>query len=235
MAKRKTSKKQIDFEAEDVVVERVETIQSGGSTEAWFEKNKKLVLGIIAALILIIGAYIVYKFFVMEPKMKAAKAAIYKAEQQFERDSFALALENPGGGFEGLLDIIDNYSGTPTANLAKLYAGISYLNLGRYEDAISYLESHSPSGDYSPIITNGNLGDAYSEQGDFSKAESYYEKATTAGEDALLTPYYLYKLGLLAKRNGNSGKALSAFKKIKDNYPSSNEGASIDLLIKSVS
>ena len=71
MAKRRTSKKKIDFEIEDVVQERVETVQSSGSTEAWFEKNKNLVLGLIAALVLIIGAYFVYKFFVTEPKMKS--------------------------------------------------------------------------------------------------------------------------------------------------------------------
>jgi len=232
MAKRRTKKKEVDFEVEEAVVE---TRQQVDTTTDWFEKNKNLVLGLLAGIILVLGAYFIYKFFVQEPKREAAKAAIYKAEQQFERDSFALALENPGGGFEGLLDIIDNYSGTPTANLAKLYAGISYLNLGRYDDAISYLESHSPSGDYSPIIMNGNLGDAYSEQGDFTKAESYYEKAASSGEDALLTPYYLYKLGLLAKKNGNTSKAMNAFKRIKDNYPASNEGSNIDLLLKSVS
>jgi hypothetical protein len=49
------------------------------------------------------------------------------AQQQFEKDSFQLALTNPGGGYSGFLDIIDSYSGTKTANLAKYYAGICYL------------------------------------------------------------------------------------------------------------
>lgn len=221
---------------EETYVETVETVRHevDQSTD-WFEKNKKLILGLIAAFMLIAAAFIVYKFFVKEPLEKEAKAAIFKAEQQFARDSFALALENPGGGYDGLLDVIDNYSGTSTANLAKLYAGISYLNLGRFEDAISYLNSHSSSGTYSPILKNGNLGDAYSENGDFDKALTFYDKATSASEDALLTPYYLYKLGLLSKKQGNNSKALSAFNKIKDKYPASEEASSIDLLITSVS
>lgn len=218
---------------EEEIIEVVE--QKEASTEDWFEQNKKLVLTVLAGIVLLLAALMIYKFFIKEPKEQNAKAAIYKAEQQFERDSFALALENPGGGFDGLLDVIDKYGGTKTANLAKLYAGISYLNLGRFDDAISYLESHSGAGDYSPILKNGNLGDAYSEKGEFETAASFYQKATTAGEDALMTPYYLYKLGLLSKRNGNTSNALSAFKRIKDDYPNSNEASNIDLLIKSVS
>lgn len=229
MAKRNRTPREI----EEPIVEAVQ--ETRDTTTDWFEKNKNAVLGFIAGLLLVLGIFVVYKYFIKEPKEKAAKAAIYKAEQQFARDSFALALENPGGGFEGLLDVIDNYGGTKTANLAKLYAGVSYLNLGRFEDAISYLESHNASGQYSPIIKNGNLGDAYAEKGELQTASSFYEKATTAGEDALLTPYYLYKLGLVAKKNGNSSKALAAFQRIKDQYSTSNEGLNIDMLIKSIS
>ena len=217
---------------EEELVEIVE--QKEVTTQDWFEKNKNLVMGILAAILLVIAVWVVYKYFIKEPKEQAAKTAIYKAEQQFQRDSFVLALENPGGGYEGLLDIIDNYSGTKTANLAKLYAGISYLNAGLYDNAVQYLESHTSSGDYSPIIKNGSLGDAYSELEDFSKALTYYEKATNSSEDALMTPYYLYKLGLLARRNGDNSKALNAFEKIKNKYPKSNEASNIDLLIGSV-
>ncbi len=218
-----------DEEIVDVVIE-----QDPKTTEDWFEKNKNLVLALLAGLVLLIAAFVIYKYFIKAPKENAAKAAIFRAEQQFQRDSFLLALERPGGGYEGFLDIVDNYSGTKTANLAKLYAGICYLQIGSYNDAISYLESHNSSGDYSPIVKNGNLGDAYSELGDLDKALSFYEKATTASEDALLTPYYLHKLGLLARRNGNNSKALSAFNKIKADYSASNEAANIDLLIQSI-
>ena len=197
----------------------------------YFESNKALVLGVIGGLVLLIGGFFGYNTFVKQPQENTAKEAIFRAEQQFQRDSFALALDNPGGGYEGLLDIIDNYSGTETANLAKLYAGISYLNVGRYEDAISYLESYSPAGAISPILKNGNLGDAHSELGDFDKALSFYDKAVSASEDALLTPYYLYKAGLLAKRNGDSAKSKSYLQKIKDKYPNSEEGTKVDRLL----
>ena len=213
----------------------VDVVEVKESAQDFFEQNKTLVFSIIGGLILIVGSFLFYKIAFKDPNEKNAKLAIYKAEQQFARDSFALALENPGGGFEGFLDIIDNYSGTSSANLASLYAGISYLNLGRFDDAISYLDNHSANSIYSKIMKNGALGDSYSELGDIDKALSFYEKATTAGDDALLTPYYLYKLGLLAQINGDTTKALAAYKKIKENYADSNEGSGIDRLIAKVS
>lgn len=223
MAKSRKEKRQ-----EETLIDVVEVKQDA---QDYFEKHKSLILGIIAAFIILVGGYIVYKYMIQMPKETSAKAAIFKAEQQFQRDSFALALENPGGGFEGFLDIIENYSGTQTANLAKLYAGISYMNVGRFNDAVDYLNSHSATGDYAPILKNGNLGDAYSELGDMDKAIASYKKATTVGEDALLTPYYLYKLGLLAKRNGDESTANAAFSKIKEKYPTSDEGTKVDRLL----
>ena len=213
----------------------IDIVEAKDTAQDYFTNNKGLILGVIALVVLIPAIFFIYKFAIQAPKEKQASTAIFKAEQQFARDSFALALENPGGGFESLLDIIDNYNGTKTANLAKLYAGISYLNLGRYDEAIDYLDSHSAAGDYSPIIKNGNLGDAYSEKGDMGQALSYYSKATTVGSDALLTPYYLYKLGLLAQKEGDNSKALNAFKKIKDVYADSEEAKKVDRLITMLS
>ncbi len=226
------AKRRNEEELEEVIVGEV---NQNTQDNDWFNQNKNLVLGLLAGLLLLVGGYVIYKYMIQEPKEQEAKAAIYKAEQQFARDSFALALEDPGGGFDGLLDIVENYSGTKTANLAKLYAGICYLNLGRYDDAITYLKSHTPAGEYSPILKNGNIGDAYSELGDFDQALSFYQKATTAGEDALLTPYYLYKYGLLSQKQGNNSNAATAFQKIKDKYPNSNEGVNIDVLLRTVS
>lgn len=227
MAKRRKDKYQ-----DETLVNVVEVKESA---QDYFERNKTIVMSVLAVIILAVGAFVVYKFFIKEPREKQAKVAIYKAEQQFARDSFALALENPGGGFEGLLDVIDNYPGTTSANLAKLYAGISYLNLGRYDDAISYYNAHKPASLYARILKNGGLGDAYSETGDFDKAISLYDQAIKAGDDDLLTPYYLYKLGLLAKRNGDNSKAKNAFERIRDDFPTSNEANNIALLIANLS
>ena len=76
-----------------------------------------------------------------------------QAERLFERDSFATAmLKTLPGGFKGFPQIIEDYSGTPAANLANYYAGVCLLNLGKYEAAISYLKDFSPQGSVMPIM-----------------------------------------------------------------------------------
>ena len=188
------------------------------------DNNQTTVIAGAGILLLLIGGFFAFKMLYQAPREKTAMEQVFKAEYQFQRDSFALALEAPGGGFEGFLDIIDNYGGTKAANLSKYYAGISYLNLGRYDDAVSFLESHNEKGHVTSITKYGALGDAYSELGNFSKAITSYEKAASH-DNSLLTPYYLYKLGLLSLNQNQKEKALKAFTKISSDYPNSIEAA----------
>lgn len=216
MAKRKKNTDYIE-EIEEV---SVKTNESG--IQSMFSQNQLVLLGIAGAVLLIVGAYLAYSLLYMAPKEKTAMEQMFKAEFQFQQDSFALALEAPGGGFDGFLDIIENYSGTKAANLAKYYAGVCYLNLGRYEDAITFLESHNEKGNVTTVTKYGALGDAYSEVGDFDKALSSYEKASKGNTD-VLSPYYLYKMGLLAYKEKENEKALKAFKRLETDFPKSTE------------
>lgn len=225
MAKNRRKK---DKQDEEILIDIVE---ARDSTQDFFEKNKGIISAILVGLVLLIGGYFIYKYVIMGPKEKTAAAAIYKAETQFAQDSFALALENPGGGFEGFLDIIDNYNGTKSANLAKYYSGVSYLNLGRFEDAVEYLESFNPTGSITPIMKFGALGDAYAELDNMDAALSNYNKAAKGPENTFLTPYYLQKVGMLSQKLGNNDAALSAFNRIKNEFPSSQQGNQVDRFI----
>ncbi len=215
MAKNKKNNDEIEFDV-------VDTSDAPKSASNFMEDNQNKILMILAALVILVGAYMAYKYLIKAPKEKEATAQLFKAEAQFARDSFALALENPGGGYEGFIDIIDNYSGTKAANISKYYAGVSYLNMGRFEDAIEYLEGFSPSGDVTPMMKAGALGDAYSENGDMDKAISLYKKASSYSNE-LMGPYYLNKLALAYQSIDDNANALSAYKSIVDKYPSSTE------------
>ncbi len=187
-----------------------------------FESNQTLILAVITGLILLLGGYLGYKYAYQIPREEAGLEAIYKAENQFRRDSFALALDNPGAGFEGFLDIIDNYSGTKASNLAKYYAGVSYLNLGKYDVAIDYLKEYNAHDDVTPITKYGAIGDAYAELGDMDQAASFYNKAT-GHDNEFLTPYYLNKLALLSMNSGDNSAAHAIYEKIANDYPESVE------------
>ncbi len=220
MSRRKKSKKQ-----DETLVDIVEVRDTA---QDYLAKNSKMIFGIGGLLLLLVGGFLVYKFMILEPKEKQAMESLYWAEYQFSRDSFASALENPGKGFEGFLDIIDNYNGTNASNLSKYYAGVSYLNLGKFDAAVDYLNAFNPAGTVTPIMKQGALGDAYSELNDFEAAIAAYKKAAFGSSNDLLSPYYLQKYGMLQLKQGNSAEAQKAFEKIKAEYPSSTEGQQID-------
>ena len=193
-----------------------------------FEENKNLVTYALIGLLVLVGGYILYRQMVMVPKEQEAVQQMAQAQVQFERDSFALALTNPGQGYPGLVDIADDYGSTKAGNLALFYAGVSYLHLGQFEAAIDYLEDFSPAGDITPTMAAGALGDAYSEVNDFDKALSSYRKAANNSGNTLLAAYYLKKVGMLSERQGDKEGAREAYQTIKDEYPDTPVATDID-------
>jgi tetratricopeptide (TPR) repeat protein len=213
----------------------VDIVEARDQAQGFVEQNQTIILGVLTAVIVLIGGWLAYKNFVQEPKQREAVTAMSQAQMQFERDSFAQALTNPGGGALGFIDIMEEYSGTPAANVAKYYAGVSYLNLGQFDAAISYLEEYNADGRVLPITKFGTLGDAYAENGDLDKALSFYKKAANAEENDILTPYYMMKVGMLQEKQGNTDAALSAYQELKDEYPTSAAATDVDKYIARLS
>jgi tetratricopeptide (TPR) repeat protein len=202
-----------------------------GKAKSFWDQYQTILLAVVAGIAIIAGGSWAYINLYKLPKEKEAADQMFQAELQFQKDSFQLALENPGGGFEGFLGVMDKYSGTKAANLAKYYAGISYLNLGNADDAIKYLTDYSPKTELMTIMTYGALGDAHGEKNDLDKSLTFYEKAVKAGDNDAVTPYYLKKMGLLHEKQGNVKAALEAYTKIKEKYPNSPDGQTIEKYI----
>jgi len=204
---------------EENLVDVVETQEK--QSEGFIEDNQNTIFGVLVAAVVLIGLYMLYKQFYQAPKEKQAVEEMTQAQFQFAQDSFALALTNPGGGFDGFADLANNFGGTTAGNTAELYAGISYLQLGEFDAAIEHFKDYDGSGEIGPILKNGLLGDAYAEKNEMDQALSYYKKAANAGDNQGVTPYYLLKQGLLELKNNNHSAAKDAFTKIKDKYPTS--------------
>jgi len=197
---------------------------------SFFEENQKIILGVLVGLVVVVGGWFAYSNLIKEPKEQKAMSQLWKAQMQFEQDSFVMALENPGGGYLGFLQIAKDYSGTKAGNLAKFYAGVSYLNLGNFDEALKFINDFHPAGALGPNMKYGVLGDVYSELNQMDKAIENYHKAA-ATENDLLTPYYLKKEALLLESQNQVAKALEIYKTIKSKYPNSNEALSIEKYI----
>jgi tetratricopeptide (TPR) repeat protein len=222
MSKKKVEHQDSGFEAVEHALSK---------TEQYIEENKKSLSIIVAAIIVVVGGYILYNRFFITPRENDAQTQIYRAEQYFEADSLMLALEGDGDAL-GFLDIIDEYSMTKTANLAEYYAGICYLHLGEYENAIEHLKQFDSNDKLVSVIALGALGDAHVELGDYEEAISFYEKASNKNKNDFTSALYLKKAGLVYEEMNEFKKAVVCYEKIKKNYPNSDEARDIDKFIE---
>lgn len=209
----------------------VDISQVGSQASEFWAKYGKNILLVGGALTLLIAGYLAYKYLYIAPKQKQAVVDMYPAQTMFERDSFELALNNPGGGNSGFADIISKYGATPAGNSAKYYAGICCLNLGKFDEAVKYLSDYSGEGSVMPIMKFSALGDAYSELNQLDKAASAYKDAVGAGDNGAATPMMMKKLAMLNEKQGNKEAALKLYEGIKDKYPQSVENSDIDKYI----
>lgn len=199
----------------------VDLVQARDQAQDFFERNQKYILGGLALVVLVFGGWFFYKNLVLNPKQKEAVGQMWKAEEQFFQDSFTLALTNPGGGYQGFTDLEKKYSGVSTGNAANYYAGISYLQLGQFEAAVSYLKDVKPKGNILPIMKYGALGDAYSELGKFDEALSNYKKAANTKKNEALTPVYLLRYGMLNEKLEKYAEARKAYQQLVDEHSAS--------------
>jgi len=143
---------------------------------------------------------------------------------------FTLALKGADGKY-GFVDIADEYSGTKAGNLANYYAGISYLRLKQYKEAIDYLEDFSSKDELLGPVAKGAIGDAFADINQPQDAFDYYVKAAELKDNNFSTPLFLFKAGNTAMELENYSKAQELFEKIKNDYPNAVEAQNIDIYI----
>ena len=212
--------------------------ESASKTEAFVEKNQKYIFVIIGLVAVVVLGYLGYTEFIAKPKQANAMNDMFQAQKYFdqavngvEKDSlFTLSL-NGGEGKFGMLDIIDEYGGTPAANLANYYAGTAYLRLKDYKNAIEYLNKFSSDDEILAPLAKGNLGDAFVQLNQLDDALDYYEQAAKMRDNDYTAPMYLYKAGTIALDLGKADKALTYFETIKEKYPNASEMVMVEVLI----
>jgi len=191
------------------------------SSEAFFKKNKTILIIVGAVLILSIGAVFGY-LYMKNQQEKEAQVDIFPAIYYFEADSLDKALYGDGN-YEGFIAITENYPLSKTGNLANFYAGAALLKKGEYEQAIQYLKEFNRD----DLLVRGRakalIGDAYMELNKLNDAISYYEEAANYQPNKFFTPQYLMKLALAYELNKNKEEALKVYDKIINEYYNSAE------------
>jgi tetratricopeptide (TPR) repeat protein len=206
--------------------------QTLSRTEQYLEENYKTLLTVLAVIVAIVGLGWLGKIY-LSKRDDEAQSQMYQAERYLEMDSLKLAL-NGDGNYLGFLDIAKSYKLTKAGNLARYSAGICYLHLGQYQDAIDFLNKYSKKDKVIGSLAIGATGDAYVELGDLEKGIVNYIAAADYAKNSFNTPLFLMKAGELYELNGKYADALKVYERIESEYPESTEGSTIDKYIARV-
>lgn len=239
--------KEVKDGVEEVIIDEKDSATAGvfskldetaSMTEDWVARNQKIIIGLVAGVALFTVGYLAYQKFIATPKQDEAANEMFVAQQNFQKatdgvasDSlYKLSLNGSEGKF-GFLKIADEYSGTDAGNLANYYAGIAYLNTGKYNEAIEFLGKFKSEDIVLGALAKGAIGDAYSQKNQPKEALENYVKAAETNKNDFTTPRFLLKAGKTALAIGNKADALKYFTDIKENFDATPEAASIDVLI----
>ncbi|HEU0109948.1 MAG TPA: tetratricopeptide repeat protein [Flavisolibacter sp.] len=197
----------------DVVVDRAK--------DFWSRYNRPVMIA-AAAIIILGGGYLAYKYLIVAPKEKKAAEAIFKAEEYYRMDSLDKALKGDLQ-FPGFEKVISQYGGTKAGNLAKFYAGSIYLKTGDLAKATKYLNDFDTDADQVKARAYKLLADAYADQGKNGDALSNYKKAAHEFEaDEQASSEYLFLAAYFADRVMNDKKeAIELYTELKKKYPQS--------------
>ena len=199
-------------------------------TEQFIEDNSKIISYVVLGAILIVLLYLGFNRLYLKPLEEEASGQMFMAEKFFERDSFNLAL-NGYGTYPGFLQINEDYGMTKAANLSNYYAGICYLQLGDYENAIDYLEDFDTEDLLIGSAKYSSLGDAYVELGDYDRAVKSFKKGIDDYTNDFSTPILLKKAGLSYEEAGEYENAIEVYEQIKTEFPDATEARDIDKYI----
>ena len=187
--------------------------------EAFFEKNGKLIIVIILAIIAISVSIWLFKSCKNDTEIEAQNA-ISLSQKAFANEQYEEALNGDKASSKGLLKIIDEYSGTKTANLAKLYAAICYIKTDKTDEAIKQLQDFSTQSDntISPLAIE-MLGNCMITKGDKEGGASKLIEAANTAKNESLSPVFLRQAALVYEDLGKKDKALELYEQIKKDYP----------------
>lgn len=204
----------------------------------WFAYNKPISY-IGSAIIVLFIAWMIYKYMFKIPEQEKADKVVFVTQKYYAdftsaTDSakalLAAKVLNGDGTNPGALRIINQYSGTPAANLCEYYAGSCYLQLGQFAKSLKYLKDFDANG-ATQIKSRalGMMGDASAELNKNDDALDYYKKAANVNDkDDYTSSEFLFRAALFAESVGKTKEAIDLFKKIKTDYPSSQKANDVD-------
>lgn len=209
-------------------IENEAVVNAVSKTEKFLEENKKLIWGIIIAIVVVAGvSYACFKWAYL-PAKQEAMSQMYKAEASFRNAEYDLAL-NGDGNVLGFDQIINEY-GTKAGKSVYLYAATCAMQLGDADAALAYISKYSTKDEILGGRAEALKGDAFCAKGEYAKAASAFMSAAKKSNN-VFSAGYLLKAGLAYEALQKNADANKCYETIKEQYPQSMEAYDIDKYI----
>lgn len=206
-------------------------IEAVSKTDLFFKENEKTIIAVVIAAVVIAFGVFAYQKWVYQPKAKQAQEQLYPAEYAFSEQNWEVALNGDGNNL-GIAQVIEEYKGA-TPKAAWLEAGVCALQLGQYEDALTFLKKYNGKDAIMKARAIACQGDAQVGLENYTAALACYKKAAEVVEN-MYAAAYLLKAGVVAEELGKTDEALKFYETIKEKYPQSMEGYDIDKYINRI-
>ncbi len=235
-------------EREDKVLEESTTAEvfdsldeKASKTEEFISKHQKTILGVVIVIAVASLGYLGYQNLILAPKETEAAEEIVFAQRLFDdaveadtkkmKDSlYTLSLDGSRGKL-GFVGIADSYSGTKSGRLANYYAGMAYLELKDYKNAITHLDKFKADDKILSSMALGAIGNAFLELDQMEDALGYFEKAAKNNANNFITPKFHLKAAQTAIELNQIAKAETHLKAIKNKYPQSEEAKRVEVYL----
>lgn len=231
MAKKKVTKQDEQLESVNEALSR---------SERWIEENQKMLTIVVTVVVAIVFAVIAINQWVIKPNAVAASNENAQAEVYFQQaeqatlqgdtakaaELYKKALEGDNGECVGFLEVAENYS-NQQAELAALYAGICYAELGQLEEAAEYLQKFSANDITVAPAALMRLGDVYVELDNLEEAAKAFENAAKE-DNEIIAPMAMMKAARVYLKLEDKASALRVLEALKKQYPGSQDAAEAD-------
>lgn len=184
-----------------------EQIEQSEDIVAKARANKKTLVGVSVALVVIIAAVLVW-LLVAQSGSRKADELIARADAA-QNDSIALTLYADAAK-----------AGYKSGNRAKAEMGIRLYREGKYEEALKYLDDASLDDEIVAAGVYTLQGDCHVNLDQYDQALKCYGKAISkADKNPEIVPFVLIKEANIYRAQGKFADEAKAYKTIIDDYP----------------
>jgi tetratricopeptide (TPR) repeat protein len=186
------------------------------AAQDWVKANTKIIGGAALALAAVIIVGYLYLSGMAADDL-AANRELRKVQELYQQQQYRLAISGDAGqGVMGLEEITDKYSGTPTAEVAMIYLGNSYLYAGELDKALAAFEDASPDTDMLRAAALAGEASVYEAKGNYAEAASLFEKAARSFNNDLLSTDRFISAGRAYALAGDNEHALEMLNMAND-------------------